>query len=127
MEKLQNTVDDAKKYHGKIFDDKEIAKEMKVLQKQMLTNQEVIHFMTKMNHLELRVKNVAIQKLLRFEDRAATDSIKTMLADMILEFKGKHSGENKKKLMRMSTKFVNNDGLIKRLNSSLESLDSGMG
>ena len=29
----------------------------------MLTDQEVVHFLTTLNHLELRVKNVAVMKL----------------------------------------------------------------
>ena len=31
----------------------------------MLTDQEVVHFLTKMNHLELRVKNVATIRLMK--------------------------------------------------------------
>lgn len=47
------------------MDDIQIAKTLKQLQQDILTDQEVIHFLTKLNHLELRVKNVAIMKLIK--------------------------------------------------------------
>lgn len=47
------------------MDDILIASTLKKLQEKMLSDQEVVHFLTKMNHLELRVKNVATSKLLK--------------------------------------------------------------
>ncbi len=49
------------------MDDIQIAQTVKQLQQDMLTDQEVIHFLTKLNHLELRVKNVALMKLLKHQ------------------------------------------------------------
>ena len=42
----------------------------------MLQDIEVIHHLTKMNHLEIRVKNVAVLKLIRQQTKAKTDTLK---------------------------------------------------
>jgi len=47
------------------MDDIEIAGVLRKLQHAFLTDEEVIHYLTTLNHLELRVKNVAIMKLFK--------------------------------------------------------------
>ena len=63
MAALQEKKANHKKYQGYEMDDIMVAKEMKKLQLEKLKDEDVIRFLTKLNHLELRVKNVAVVKL----------------------------------------------------------------
>ena len=101
------------------MDDIQIAETVKKLQQDMLTNQEVIHFLTKLNHLELRVKNVAIMKLQKHQQLNNSSNVKDMLAGLIKV--ASTSSAKKKNLSRMSTNLsqLAPDGLVARLTDKI--------
>ena len=63
MEELQREKAKHKKFKGLEMDDIDIATTLKRIQQEMLMDEEVVAFYTRMIHLELRVKNVAVMKL----------------------------------------------------------------
>jgi len=63
MDKLQEKKDYYRKYKGLEMDDLQIAAELKELQKAIVSDEDVVNHLTIINHLALRVKNVAVQKL----------------------------------------------------------------
>lgn len=65
METLTNRKRVYKKTKGLEMDDIEIARTLTELKREMLHDIEVIHHLTKMNHLEIRVKNVAVLKMIK--------------------------------------------------------------
>lgn len=99
------------------MDDIQIAKTLKDLQMEMLTDQEVVHFLTKMNHLELRVKNVATSMLLKQQETKEKSNIRESLA-AVIKFAG-DKGLKKEKLARMDTSRLSHDGLVKRLTEKI--------
>ena len=79
----------------------------------MLTDGEVVDFYTRMIHLELRVKNVALLKLLKIQqmkENASACSGLTNLIKRIMKDKGKASI-----LLRSNTQNLAADGLVDRL------------
>jgi len=60
-----------------------MADELEKAQKEMLKDHEVIHFLTTLNHLELRVKNVAITKLFKIHTQAKQSDTKQSLSTLI--------------------------------------------
>ena len=65
MEKLEEEKKYFKKHNGFQMDDPKIAQTLHKLQGKEVEDSEVVLFYTKMNHLELRVKNIAVTKLLK--------------------------------------------------------------
>ena len=100
------------------MDDIAIAEELLKLQKEVLCDQDVVHYMTKMNHLELRVKNVALTKLFQLKQQASKDTLKTNLSALILEVTDKNNSKNK--LNRMNTAVLKSDGLLSRLSDKID-------
>ena len=117
MESLQEKKDYYKKYQGLEMDDVQIAKTLRELQQDMLSDQEVIHYMTKLNHLELRVKNVAIMKLLKLQAQAKQSNMKETLAQLITLTTEKSN--SRMKLLRMNTVALQADGLVARLGDKI--------
>ena len=79
----------------------------------MLTDGEVVDFYTRMIHLELRVKNVALMKLLKIQQMKANASACAGLTNLIKRImldKGKASI-----LLRSNTQNLAADGLVDRL------------
>ena len=79
----------------------------------MLTDGEVVDFYTRMIHLELRVKNVALMKLLKIQQMKANASACAGLNNLIKRImmdKGKASI-----LLRSNTQNLAADGLVDRL------------
>ena len=64
MEKLEEEKRHFKKHQGLDMVDREIAGTLNKIQAEEVTEEEVVLFYTKMIHLELRVKNVAVTKLI---------------------------------------------------------------
>ena len=64
MERLEEEKKHYKKHQGLDMDDKKIATTLHKLQAEEVKDDEVVLFYTKMNHLELRVKNIAVTKLI---------------------------------------------------------------
>ena len=96
------------------MDDLQIAKTLKDIQLEMLTHQEVVHFLTKMNHLELRVKNVATTMLIKQTNLNVKRDVRSALAKVINDAIQKNS--KTQNLQRLNT-FTPpaNDGLVDRL------------
>ena len=101
MEALQEKKDYHKKYHGLHMDDQQIAKTLKQIQQEFLTDEQVINFMTQLNHLELRVKNVAVMKMIQQKANANQANFKDALKKLINMTQKK--GASKMRLMRMNT------------------------
>mmetsp|Transcript_19260 Transcript_19260/g.26076 ORF Transcript_19260/g.26076 Transcript_19260/m.26076 type:complete len:138 (+) Transcript_19260:888-1301(+) len=99
------------------MDDIQVAKTLKALQQEMLTDQEVIHFLTKLNHLELRVKNVAVMKLFKIQQNAKKSSTKDEIANLIKRTMKKAGNMN---LQRTLTQNLRSDGLVERLREKIQ-------
>ena len=97
QEALMKELTDRKRYHKKTkgldMDDLEIADTLTILKKEMLHDIEVIHHLTKMNHLEIRVKNVAVLKLIRQQSKLQSDHLMNSLMKLIKQV-GKKGGGN---------------------------------
>lgn len=119
MEELTKRKQFHKKTKGLEMDDIEIARTLTDLKKEMLHDIEVIHHLTKMNHLEIRVKNVAVLKLLRQQSKAETDNLKNSLMKLIKNVSKKASSGNNK-LLRMNTSQLAADGLMSRLSEKIQ-------
>ena len=121
QEALMKELTDRKRYHKKTkgldMDDIEIARTLTDLKKEMLQDIEVIHHLTKMNHLEIRVKNVAVLKLIRQQSKLQSDNLMNSLMKLLKQV-GKGGGSNK--LMRMNTNQLASDGLLERLSEKVE-------
>ena len=121
QEALMKELTDRKRYHKKTkgldMDDIEIARTLTDLKKEMLQDIEVIHHLTKMNHLEIRVKNVAVLKLIRQQSKLQSDNLMNSLMKLLKQV-GKGGGSNK--LMRMNTSQLASDGLLERLSEKVE-------
>lgn len=101
MERLQEKKDWHKKYKGLDMDDPQIAETLKQIEQDELSDLEVIHLMTQVNHLELRMKNVAIRKLIRQRAASKTNNMKEALTSLITRV---NSHDMKRlKLVRMNT------------------------
>ena len=65
MEKLEEAKKHYRKHQGLPMNDPIIAETLHKLQAEEVKDDEVVLFYTKMNHLELRVKNIAVTKLIK--------------------------------------------------------------
>ena len=65
MEKLEEAKKHYRKHQGLPMNDPIIAETLHSLQAKEVKDDEVVLFYTKMNHLELRVKNIAVTKLIK--------------------------------------------------------------
>ena len=65
MEKLEEAKKHHRKHQGLPMTDPIIAQTLHTLQAKEVKDDEVVLFYTKMNHLELRVKNIAVTKLIK--------------------------------------------------------------
>ena len=65
MEKLEEAKKHYRKHQGLPMNDPIIAETLHKLQAEEVKDDEVVLYYTKMNHLELRVKNIAVTKLIK--------------------------------------------------------------
>ena len=102
------------------MDDPKIASSLSKIQSEMVKDEEVVLNYTKMNHLELRVKNVAVTKLIKCQNRK---DWKQSLNSITSEIE-----KNKNKIKRSNTINQDPDKLIGRLRdkmvSTKEKIDS---
>ena len=113
MEELQREKDKHKKFKGLEMDDIDIATTLKRIQQEMLGDGEVVDFYTRMIHLELRVKNVAVMKLQKIQqkkEKASACAGLNSLIKKIMKDKGKSAT-----LQRSVTQNLEADGLVDRL------------
>lgn len=111
MEKLEEEKAYYKKHQGQDMDDPMIAKSLHKLQLAEVKDEEVVLYYTQLNHLELRVKNVAISKMLKQLVVKDTSKALTHLIESYL--KGRQA------IKKSMTKSTKDDKLIERLRESM--------
>ena len=95
------------------MDDPKIASSLSKIQSEMVKDEEVVLNYTKMNHLQLRVKNVAVTKLISCQNRKDwRQSLNSMSAEI---------AKSKDKLKRQNTSSLDPDKLIGRLRDKMVS------
>ena len=124
MKELQIEKEKFKKYQGLEMDDVEMAIALKGIQEKRLSDQEVVHFYTQMNHLQLRVKNSAITKLFQIQKKRETAHMRSGLADMIKKLVLKNSSPSA--LKQQANNDWANDGLLIRLEEKINETKSNI-